>query len=149
MDNTNEFLLRSMIENWIHARQSEDKRATIANVILVVASAIQGMLVLVGLDKKALPLTITLIILGIYGALTSAKLYERSQFHILRARKLRDRLDELCPEAQVQLLQKVAEDEHKTHYPVLMNVRLNTIWLGLHTVVAILGVVYTIICLAR
>jgi hypothetical protein len=149
MDSTNEFLLRSMVENWIHTRQSEDKRATIANVILVVASAIQGMLVLVGLDKKALPLTITLIVLGVYGALASAKLYERSQFHILRARKLRDRLDELCPEAQVQLLQKVAEDEHKTHYPVLMNVRLNTIWLGLHTVVAILGVVYTIICLAR
>ena len=149
MNDTHEFLLRSIEENWIHARQSEDKRATIAIVILIVASFIQVVLTQVGLNKNALPLTLWLILLGVYGIATSAKLYERSQFHIRRARKLRARLDELCPDAQVELLQKMAEDEHKVHYPRLMNVRLNNIWLGLYTLIAVLGVVYTIISLVK
>ncbi|MBV9689136.1 MAG: hypothetical protein JO202_05425 [Ktedonobacteraceae bacterium] len=75
--------------------------------------------------------------------------YERSQFRIRRARRLRARLDELLPDAQVQPLQSIAEEEHNAHYPVLSQVRLNTIWLGVHLLVVILGVVDTIICFGR
>ena len=141
------FLLRVLEENWILARQAEDKRAMIAHVNIAAATVANEILVLVGFKKNALPLTILLMILGIYGIIATAKLYERSQYHIQRARKLRARLDELYPDTQVEMLQKSAENEHKILYPRLVNVRLNTIWLSLHTLIAILGIIYTIIIL--
>jgi hypothetical protein len=106
-------LLRSLEENYMHVKISEDKRATIANIVLVLASTLQAILSFLSFHRTALPLTITLILLGIYGVLSSLKLYERSQYHIARARKLRARLDELCSEAQVESLQKIAEREHQ------------------------------------
>jgi hypothetical protein len=45
------------------------------------------------------------------------------------------------------MLQKSAENEHRARYPRLMNVRLNAVWLSLHTLIAVLGVTYTIIIL--
>ncbi|HEX6480312.1 MAG TPA: hypothetical protein VF043_15850 [Ktedonobacteraceae bacterium] len=97
MSDTTEFLMRMAEENWAQARHTEDQRATLANLIVVIASIDQGVLTQIGFIKSALPLTILLIILGIYGALASAKLYKRHQHHINRARPLRKRLDELCP----------------------------------------------------
>ncbi|MBV8694711.1 MAG: hypothetical protein JO125_05740 [Chloroflexi bacterium] len=146
MNETYEFLMGCMQENWLHARLCEEKRATTANLVIVLATAVQAMLLLTGINRKALALTMLLMVLGLYGLLASAKLYERSQFHIRRARRLRARLDELLPDAQVQPLQSIAEEEHTAHYPVLSQVRLNTIWLGMHLLVVILGVVDTIIC---
>ena len=145
MDDTKEFLLHVMEENWRHARGSEEKRATLATSVILITSAFQLMLVHVGFTVQALPLTFTLILLGGYGIATTAKLYERSQYHILRARKLRGRLDDLCPDAHVQDLQGFAEEEHQQHYPLLMHIRLNTIWLTLHASVALLGVIYTVL----
>lgn len=144
-----EFLFRSLEENWKHARLSEDKRATIANLVILIASAIQIALAVVGLSIKALPLTIMLIILATYGAFSTAKLYERAQYHIQRARKLRAQLDALCSNAHVQQLQGEAEEEHKKRYPRLMDIRLNNIWLALYGLIAALGVIYTVICLMR
>ena len=147
MTDTIEFLLRSMEENQKHAHLSENRRATLANVVLVIVSAIHVVLALVGFSRRALPLTVLLVLLGVYGLLVSVKLYERQQFHLLRARMLRKQLDELCPQAQVLQVQKLAEEEHKTHYSLFFKVRLNNIWLGLYTVIAVLGIVYTVICL--
>ena len=142
---TYELLFRHMEENWLHARQAEEKRAMIATVNLLIASVMNGIVVFTGLSHKTLPLALWMIVLGIYGIATSVKLYERSQFHISRARKLRARLDELCPDAQVEHLQRIAEDEHKLRHPVVMNVRLNNIWVGLHILIAASGILYTII----
>ena len=141
------FLLRTLEENWILARQAEDKRAVIAHVNIIAITVASGILALVGFKKNALPLTFLLVILGIYGIFATAKLYERSQYHIQRARKLRAKLDKLYPDAQIEMLQKSAENEHRILYPRMMNVRLNIIWLSLHVLIAVLGAAYTIIIL--
>ncbi len=145
MSDTTTFPLRAMEENWIHARQAEDKRAVIAHVNIAAATVATGIMASVGFKKNALPLTFLLVIPGIYGIVATARLYERSQYHIHRARKLRARLDELHPDAQVEMLQKSAENEHRVRYLRLMNIRLNTIWLTLHALIALSGIVYTII----
>ena len=144
-------ILMSMVEeNWNHVRHSEDQRATITNLIVIVVSIIQGVLTQTGFTKNALPLTFLLIILGLYGVVTTAKLHERSRFHIKRARKLRERLDILCPDAQIKLLQQVADEEHRSQHPILAKkVRLSSLWLTLHGLFAILGTVYTIVILVR
>lgn len=145
MSEMHEFLSRNMEENWLLARQAEDRRATIAMVNLILASAAQGIFAFIGLNLKTLPLALWLIVLGIYGIAASMKLYERSQFHILRARKLRSRLDEFYPDAQVENLYRAAEKEQQMRYPVMMHVRLNNLWIGLHVLIAIAGIAYTVI----
>jgi Ca2+/Na+ antiporter len=129
------FLIRNLEENWILARQAEDKRAMIALTVLILASFTLGAFFI----SDRTPLNLLLILLGLYGLLTTAKLYERSQYHILRARKIRARLDELCPNAQLEPLYKLTEEEHQARYPWLMNVRLNAIWQCFYVVLIILG----------
>lgn len=144
-----DFLTRNMEENWLHARQAEEKRALTATINLVLASALQAIFVFAGWNIKTLPLAIWIVFLGVYGVLTTLKLYERSQFHILRARKLRARLDELWPDAQVERLQQLVESEHKRRYPFWMHTRLNTIWLSLHLVILVVGIIFALLCLVK
>lgn len=147
MDEAGAFLLRTLEENWIHARQSEEKRAMLANVVLLVITVIQTAMLFVGFTRNTFLLPLFQVLLGIYAIIATMKLYERSQFHILRARKLRARLDELYPDAQVEYLQNVAETEHRRQYPIWMKVRLNSIWSGLYVIVTILALIETTFCI--
>ena len=149
MTETHELLFCTMKENWRLARQAEDKRAVIAALNLVVISGLQSVLVLSNLNLKTLPLALWMIGLGAYGIAATAKLYERSQFHIRRARKLRARLDALCPDAHAENLQQLAEEEHRRTYPLLMRIRLNSIWVGLHSLIIVLGLFDTIWSILR
>lgn len=134
-------------ENWEQARQSENQRAVVTNLIVIIAAATSGVLTQTGFEKHTLPLTILLIILGIYGALTSAKLYERHQFHIERARSLRHRLDLLYPEAEVEHIYETTRESHEAVYPKLSKLHLHVLWIVLNLLVALLGVTLTIIIL--
>ncbi|HYU72393.1 MAG TPA: hypothetical protein VEL31_06905 [Ktedonobacteraceae bacterium] len=147
MENTTTFLLHVLEENWLHARLSEEKRARLANLALVITLVVQALLVLMGFSPRILPLTLLLIVLGFYAFVVSLKLYERAQFHTLRARKVRAHLNELCLNAQVEELLSSAEQEHSNRYPFWQHTRLNTLWLGLHLLIVIIGVVETIFCL--
>jgi len=139
-----------MEENWLHARQAEEKRAAIATVNLVMTSGVLVVLIFTGLHPYVILLTCWLIILGSYGIVTCLKLYERSQYHLLRARKLHARLDTLCLDAQVEPLLQVAEQEHRRSiYRTMMHVRLNSLWIGLHGIIASLGVLSTVLCFIR
>jgi hypothetical protein len=148
-DATNRFLLRLLEENWQHAKLSEEKRALVAHLVLVITFTSQVVIVFTGFSKRALPVTCFLILLGVYALAVSRKLYERAQFHTLRARKLRTRLDQMYSEAKVEALQSSAEVEHAERYSFWMHVRLNNIWLGLHILVVILGIAETIVCLSN
>jgi hypothetical protein len=147
MDESAGFVLRALEENWIHARQSEDKRATIATAALFITTAIQIAVQFVGFAANTVLLPVFQALFSIYALLATMKLYERSQFHILRARKLRAHLDELYPNAQVEHLQNVAEVEHRRHYPIWMKVRLNSIWSGLYIGVILLALVEILLCI--
>jgi hypothetical protein len=135
--------MRNLEENWLLARQAEEKRATIAHIALILAFLILGALFLTG--SPFLPFL--LIFLGLYGLLTTAKLYERSQYHILRARKIRARLGELCPDAQLEMLYQSAEETHEARYPRLVRVRLSAIWQGMYIAFLVLGTVLSLFTL--
>ena len=145
MNDRTTVLIRLMEENWIHTRQSEEKRAIVAIAVLVIASATQITLAFTGFSRMVLPLTIFLFLLGLYGIIFCLKLYERQVFHTLRARKLRSRLDELDPEAGIETLLATAESEHNAAH-LFANVRLHHIWLWLHTLISLLGLVEIVLC---
>ena len=150
MDEQTEILLRVAEENWAKTKQHEDQRAAITGLVVVIAAAIQGGLTQTGFTRSALPLSITLIILGLFGMLACAKLHERASLHQLRARRLRQRIDELHPTLQMETLLDSSDKEHKLKSGILATrIRLHIMWLTLDGMIALLGIIYSIIALVH
>src|SRR5579883_1478588 len=93
------FLLCNMQENWRLSRDAEEKRFRLSTVNMFLATALQVIITLAGFHRQIALLSCWLALIGIYGVVANLKLYERSQFHIARARRLRAKLDALCPDS--------------------------------------------------
>lgn len=141
------FLLCNMQENWRLSREAEEKRFLLATVNVSLATVLQITIILTGFHRQIALVSCWLVLIGIYGVSANFKLYERSQFHSARARKLRAQLDALYPGGELEQLFQSAELEQKQAYPLLMKVRLNNIWAAVHTLIALLGIIYSIFCL--
>ena len=130
------------------AKQAEDQRATFTNLVLIIASVILGLIPNSGgLIRANLPMTISLIVLGLYGALVSQKLYERHRFHYGRARYYRRKINELFPDAEIRKLIDDAEEDHKKRFKRLYRVSLNRLWTLLHLAIGGLGMIFSILVL--
>ncbi len=148
MSETIDILIHVSEEELAQAKQAEDQRANITSLILIIASAIQGGLTQTGLTRSALPLTITLILLGIFGAVAVEKLYEHFQRHIQSDKQIRKRLEELYPDTQLKTISTIARETNRAKHPRwIQPIPLHIIWVSLHTFIAILGLIYTIIAL--
>ena len=117
MADTTDTLLAMFETEMSLAKQAEDQRATFTNLILIIASVILGLIPNSGgIIRANLPMTILLIVLGLYGAVVSQKLYERHRFHYGRARYYRRKINELIPDAEIRKLMDDAEEDHKKRY---------------------------------
>jgi hypothetical protein len=146
MDET-EILLKYCEEHWAQARQSEDQRAVFSNIILLIASAILGILSGKQLHSDVLPLSILLIVLGVFGALTSEKLYERFSYESSRAKIYGDRIFELCPDEKLDITKRLGLSDHKKKNSFLYGIHLHYLWLALHVSVSLAGIILTLIIL--
>ena len=142
-------LLQFCREHWEEMRHIENQRATITNLIIVITSVIVGFAVQQKPTIELLPVTILLIILGLYGAFITGKLYERHQFAQNRLNYWYARIDELHPDAQFLQLRDIADAEHKSKYPRLVNFRLHRLWIALHIAIALLGIGVTMLIVVR
>jgi len=144
MNETTEILVHIMEQQLSQAKQSEDQRANITNVIVLIAAAIQGVLTQTGLAKNALPLTITLIAIGIFGVVATVKLYERFRYHYEVMRQVRKKLETLNPDTTIRACMDAAWLEHRKKHPVTSTkIRLYAVWSALHIIIVILGITYT------
>jgi len=148
MSDATEVLLKFFDEDWRQVRQSEDQRTAFSNIILLIASAVFGFLTQYGLTNETLPLTVLLIVLGIFGGIASEKLYERSKLHMELAWAWRRRLFELHPDIQLDRLMGEAEEVHRKSFPRLFRLRLHLVWLLLDLAIVIAGVILTVVVVA-
>src|SRR5215813_118870 len=75
-------LLEYYKEQLVHGRHIEAQRSTIAGVAFAISGAIIGELLKTGqLTTEQLPFTVTLLCVGLFACLLSAKLYERFRLH--------------------------------------------------------------------
>jgi len=146
MSDTTEILIHMMEQQLSQAKQSEDQRSNITNFIILIAVAIQGVLSQTGFTRQSLPLTITLIVVGIFGVIATAKLYERFRYHYEVMRQIRKKLEELHPDATIRACLDAAWEAHiKKHSILPSRIRLHVVWSTLHILIAALGVIYTVI----
>jgi hypothetical protein len=101
-------------EHVIQGRHHEVQRATVTNLIILLAA---GITTFVTVDKAIvdadLPATILLMALGLFGAVFSAQHYERYSKHMDRAKQYRDALDCVLPNINDALFanqKKICED---------------------------------------
>jgi len=146
-DNTVRDVLWKMYqEHCTQGRHHETQRSTVAGALVAIAGAVIG---LVTFDKAVspmdLPLTFFLFLLGGFGAVFSAKHYERFRLHMERARRYRDELDRLLPDSLLKRLKEEADTKHNEEFPRLKDLRLNRFWLWLYVLIAALGLVLSFV----
>jgi hypothetical protein len=69
-------------------RQSESQGAVLTNYVLAIAAAVSGFVVQQHFRTPTLPLSVLVVLTGLYGALAAAKYHERANYHPSQARAL-------------------------------------------------------------
>ncbi|MET8203916.1 hypothetical protein [Micromonospora taraxaci] len=136
-------LLQMWSSRWEQIRQSENQRATTTNIVIVVVSALLGLIASKGLKSVMLPVAIAVTVLGVYGALLSAKYYERFRLHLAEATALRQRLDERFPGLDLETIQSTVNARQAAAFPRLIRIPLYALWVALHGIVAFAGLILT------
>ena len=111
-------LLAYWSEHREQLRQSESQRAVLTNYVLAIAAAISGLVVQQRFRAQTLPLSVLVVLIGLYGALAAAKYHERANYHLGQARALTRALVQSgdLPDNDVILLDQF-RDEHAREYP--------------------------------
>lgn len=144
MSDDSDVLLKFCEEQWTQARHTEEQRATVSNLILLVGSIIIGFISQQNMTLRLLPLTIFLIVLGLFGALITEKYYELFHYHHSKVHNWKQRIDELHPNAHLVELENAAENWHAKYWPKLTKVRLHYLWLILNLFIVAIGVFLTV-----
>jgi hypothetical protein len=126
-------------------RQSETQRAVLTNYVLVIAAAISGLIVQQHFSLRTLPLSLLIIVIGLYGAVAAAKYHERADYHLVQARALTRVLVDAGALANHDAVLDEFRQAHYRKYPLLHRLRLHWLWTGLHLGVAAYGTVLVIV----
>jgi hypothetical protein len=149
MRNEAEILLKLIDGQLALIRHYEEQRSTVTNFILVAASLAIGFLTQKGISLTSIPVTILLIVLGIYGAVTVTKLYERTQFSSAFIKHYTNLVNELYPDAGIAAVREKVRAEHRIKFPTLKRLHMYQLWGTLHIVIALTGVFLTIAILVK
>src|ERR1017187_7438710 len=122
------------------ARHTETQRATFTNIILIVAAALLGFVANIGFHASNLALTATITFLGLFGAATSAKYYERYNLHLEEAIRFSEMLAAQEQEYDYEKILGPVRADHASRNR-LARLRLNELWVAFHLIVAVIGFV--------
>jgi|GEM_PF-2115032 len=137
-----EYLWRMVNEHMTQARHQETLRSSMATLLVAFSGAIVGFITY---DKELSPTDLApaflLFFLGAFGVFFSAKHYERFNFHIARVRSYRKALEKYFPDVNWKGLRDEADTYHETRFPRFVKQRQHVLWLVLHGVAAVLGMI--------
>jgi hypothetical protein len=137
-----EFLWRMVNEHMTQARHQETLRSSMTTLLVTLSGAIVAFVTFdKGLTSVDLPPSVLLLFLGVFGVFFSAKHYERFNFHIARVRAYRRALEECLPNIAGKELRENADKYHEERFPTIVKLRQHWLWLVLHSVNALIGVI--------
>jgi hypothetical protein len=139
MTDTKDIILAMLEKQWSQAQQSENQRAAMTNYVLLIYGGLQSFIVQRGFDHASAVLAGVMVLVGAWGALASAKYYERFRLSTCRIGRWMEKLEQLDQASDLDAIEKRADGIHKTRYPRLHKIRLHSIWNWLHIGVIIAG----------
>lgn len=132
------------------ARQMENQRAALTNIVIVVTAATLGFLTQQGgLRASSLGLTLPLCALGTFGALASAKYGERWAVHSGLAKRLRHELGARHPGLRLHDLIADNHAEHRTKFPRILKLKIWILWVVLHAAIGAGGFLLSLWIMVR
>jgi hypothetical protein len=132
-------LLAYWQEQRAQARHAEEQRSTLTNLILVIAAAALGFLSQWGWETRTLAITVPLVLLGVFGAVASAKLYERNLYHYEQAAAFSRELGRATGVVEHEKFLRDVRERFAGLHPAMGRVRLYVLWITLHAMIAVLG----------
>ncbi|MFG1667254.1 hypothetical protein [Streptomyces sp. Y7] len=144
-----EVLLQMYQEQHNQARQLETQRATLSNLIIIIASAALGFTAQRGLEMIMLVISLPMVGLGAYGVLACLKYHERSVLHHRAARRFSQSIEERLPSLRIDDGWAQLHTQQRQRFPKIFKMRLYHLWIALHTGVAASGVALSTVILAR
>lgn len=147
MPDISDFLWGMYEEHTTQGRHHETQRASVTNFIIVVAGGLVAFIANKDVTKDKWPLAAFLIIVGLFGALFSAKQYERFRFHMVAAGLYREELEKIVG-GDVDEIGHKAKGVHKSSFPsLLVKLRLYYFWIALHLLIMALGIALLVLTL--
>ncbi|MFG2604993.1 hypothetical protein ACGFT2_15830 [Streptomyces sp. NPDC048514] len=144
-----EVLLQMYREQHDQARQLETQRATLSNLIIVIASAALGFTAQHGLETIMLVVTLPMVGLGVYGVLACLKYHERSVLHHRAARLFSCRIEERLPSLLISDDWAELHARQRLRFPKIFKVRLYALWIALHAGIAASGATLSAVVFAH
>jgi hypothetical protein len=141
-------LLEYWKEQRAQARHTEVQRAVLTNLILLIVAASLGFIAQQGLRRTALAVSILLILLGIFGVMTTVKYYERYNHHIEQAKEFSLQIARLYPGCDHEAILAPVRARSDAKIGRFGLLRLYRLWIALHFLVALIGFTLTIVILA-
>ncbi|MFD5433204.1 hypothetical protein ACFWJ4_13690 [Kitasatospora sp. NPDC127067] len=120
-------------------RHNENQRATLTNIIILVVAAGLGFIAKTGLQPSMLVVTLSILVLGIYGALANWKFHERSAYHATQAGKLRKKIAVQFPILDIEADREETRRKHCGRFPRLVEIELWMLWVALQCAIAVAG----------
>jgi heme/copper-type cytochrome/quinol oxidase subunit 4 len=141
MKEKTELLLHMYKTQMENARHSEIQRATVTNFIIAIALAIVAFFQTITDSTSRIILSVGVLILGLYGALTAYKLYERFMYHIHQALEYLRHIDSSVEDMHILSIIKDSERLHEERFSPrwLVRFRLHSAWLGINVLIAGIG----------
>ncbi|HXU94451.1 MAG TPA: hypothetical protein VFP33_12420 [Gallionella sp.] len=142
MEDNIELFWRNLKDNLEHARHHETMRTSTTNIVVTLSGAAFA---IIGYDKLIcsadIPLLLFVAVLGIYGAIFSAKETERASLHYIRAQEFRRAIDRAKPDVDFLSIRNAADEKHWKKYPRLVRLELQSLWVGIHVGITVLALI--------
>jgi Ca2+/Na+ antiporter len=149
MKDKTDFLWGMYQEHTTQGRHHEVQRATVTNFIIIVAGGVLAFVANGGVARDKWVLAVFLIVIGLFGALFSAKQYERFRFHVVVAGKYRKELERLLDNSLTGI-REAGLSKHKSEFSSsIVKLRLHYFWIALHLLIMSLGVTLLIMTLRK
>lgn len=144
MIDDSEILLKFIEREEALVKHYENQRATITNFVLVATSLTIGFITQKGVILDSLPASLLLTILGLYGAVTVTKLYERTQFASSFIKQYIEQINKLYPNLGLSESQEKIRSKHKAKFAMTSKLHMHQLWSILHIIIAFSGLCLTI-----
>jgi len=145
-----QLIMNLYADNRTQARHHEVLRATGSTLIAAGAAALlTAVMQDQSLSGPGLPLAIFMMVIGIFGVIFCGKEYERIRLHVDRADVLLRILDQSDTTFNLVAVRDNADKLHGRRFPIFYRLRLNLLWLVLHFLIFVCGLVLTALILQR
>lgn len=113
-----EHLITYYNEHAAQARQHEDQRERMTNIILSISGVLVGLTTFSELSIWALSASLPIMLLGIFGFFFAGKHYERAKFHTAIMKEIREEIDRVSLDKKTNRmsLSKIREAGSCNHY---------------------------------